>query len=201
MSTTSRRPSLPARSVLFPKGGAEGALALALRRTGLLAAAATAAAAVLGTVYAPLYAEAARALNSILDADVVGALLSAWATQGALLHAARTSAAEPGKPQRVALATQNVAWTDAASVDLYVNAQHVRTLEVELTLAFQIATLAAKLEAGRITAVESGACQLTASLAVDHLPPLASRSIPFGLRAAIPVKPGIVLVDTASTRR
>lgn len=103
----------------------------------------------------------------LLQFDVIELLVDGWREHHDLADAARRTLAMPGSTELVALATHRVTVSQLPSVDLLLNDQRVETVAFDLSLQFDISAAVAGVSAGMITALHSGRCDLTATLAIQ----------------------------------
>src|SRR5215469_10522004 len=83
----------------------------------------------------------------LLNFDVIELLVDGWREHHDLTDAARHTLAKPGSTELVALATHSIAVSQQPSIDLVLNGQLVETVELELTLQFDISAAVAGVSA------------------------------------------------------
>jgi hypothetical protein len=137
--------------------------------------------------------EARAAVAGLLDISLVGVLVAAWRTHHDLTTAARRTLAVPGSTELVTLAEHQVTSTAHPYIAVFVDGCHVATIQLDLSLLFDVKALLAGIRGGRLTALHSGRCDVTATLAIDHTDVL-SKQTSFQLPGAIPLNPGIRLL-------
>jgi hypothetical protein len=181
-------------ATLFAADDAEAALAHELRLAGIV----TEIVRLVDDLDATkVHDDTAHGAAQILDLDVVDILVAAWAAKGALSDAARLTASDPCRTEHVKLLSQRIAWSWAPSIDLVVDERMKGTIELELELSFDIALLEAKVRGGRLMALSSGDCELTASLTIQkHKLPEQKRHVDLRLTVPLPAD-GIPLVHSA----
>lgn len=103
----------------------------------------------------------------LLDYDMIELLVDGWREHRDLTEAARHTLAKPGSTELVALATHSITVSQKPSIDLLLNGELVATVEIELTLQFDISAAVAGVSAGLITALHSGRCDITATLIIN----------------------------------
>jgi hypothetical protein len=82
------------------------------------------------------------------------------------------------------------------SVSVLVDGQRVATLELGLSIVFDVNALLLGINGGRLVAVHSGRCEITATLAVQGTDVLV-RHAHLELRGVIPLRRGIRLLPTS----
>jgi hypothetical protein len=103
-------------------------------------------------------------LNINLLDDV---LLPGWREYRDLTSAARRTLAEPGSTELVHVASHRVSAAQQPSVAVLVDGKRVATLHLSLSLVLDVNALLARVRGGRLVAILSGSCDVTATLAID----------------------------------
>ena len=137
--------------------------------------------------------EVTTAVAGLLDVDMIGLLAAGWRKHHDLTAAARRTLAAPGSTELQDLATHQVTTTQHPSVTVLVDGHRVATLQLSLSVAFDVTALAAKISAGRLVALHSGRCDITATLAIQGTDVL-TRQARLELPGAIPLSRGIRLL-------
>jgi hypothetical protein len=134
-------------------------------------------------------AQAAR----LLDVDLTGLLVAGWRAHHDLAAAARQTLATPGCTELVDLATHQITATQEPSVTILVDGHRVATLQLGLSVVFDVSALGAKISAGRLVGLHSGRCDITATLTMQRTD-VITRSAHLELPGVIPFSPGIRLL-------
>ena len=137
--------------------------------------------------------ETTNAAKGLLDVDLTGFLVSGWQKHREVIAAARRTMAAPGSIELVDLATHQITTTWHAAVNLLVDNQRVATVELGLSVVFDISAMVAGIRGGRLVAVHSGRCDVTATLAVQDTK-VISRQVHLELPGIIPLGRGIRLL-------
>ena len=137
--------------------------------------------------------EAGAAVTGLLDVDLIGVLVSAWRTHQDLNSAARRTLAVPGSTELVALAEHQITSAMHPYVTVSVDGYRVATIQIDLSLLFDVKALVAGIRDGRLVALHSGHCDVTASLAIDQSD-VISRQARLQLPGVIPLGHGIQLL-------
>ena len=137
--------------------------------------------------------EVTTAAAGLLDVDMIGMLAAGWRKHHDLTAAARRTLAARGSTELVDLATHQVTTTQHPSVTVLVDGHRVATLQLSLSVAFDVTALAAKISAGRLVALHSGRCDITATLAIQGTDVLIKQAR-LELPGAIPLSRGIRLL-------
>jgi hypothetical protein len=137
--------------------------------------------------------ETTSAANGLLNVDLIGFLVSGWQKHREVIAAARRTAAAPGSIELVDLATHQITATQRPAVNLLVDNKRVATVEFGLSVVFDISALVAGIRGGRLVAVHSGRCDVTATLAVQDTK-VINRQVHLELPGIIPLGQGIHLL-------
>jgi len=111
--------------------------------------------------------EAAAAAAGLLDVDLIDVLIAGWRKYQDLTASARRTLAVPGSIELVQLATHRVTATQQPYVTVLVDDRRVATVSLELSVVLDISALLADISGGRLAAVQSGHCDITATLAIE----------------------------------
>jgi hypothetical protein len=137
--------------------------------------------------------DAAIAAAGLLDIDLIGLLVAGWHAHHDLIAAARRTVAAPGSSELVELIEHQITITQRPSVTIDVDGRRVATVELDLTVEFDVAALVASVKGGLLVGIGSGHCDTTATLAIEGTDVL-TRHARFELSGVIPVSPGIPLL-------
>jgi hypothetical protein len=137
--------------------------------------------------------EAGAAVAGLLDVSLVGVLVSAWRTHQDLTSAARRTLAVPGSTELVSLAEHQITSAMHPYVTVSVDGYQVTTIQIDLSLLFDVKALLARVRDGRLVALHSGHCDVTATLAIDQSD-VISRQARLQLPGVVPLGHGIQLL-------
>jgi hypothetical protein len=137
--------------------------------------------------------EAAAAGAGLLDVRLDGLLLSGWRIHHDLTGAARRTLAAPGSTELVDVVRHQVTASQEPSVAVLVDGRQVATIQLGLTVEFDVSALVAAVKAGLLVAVHAGSCDVTATLAIQGTE-VQTASTHLDLPAALTVSPGIRLL-------
>ena len=138
--------------------------------------------------------EAAAAAAGLLDVDLIGVLVAGWRKHHNLTSAARRTVAAPSSIELVDMAAHQVTMSQHPSVTVLVDGVRVATLQFGLSLGFLVNAMVAGVGAGRLVALHSGRCDITATLAVQGTTVLTKQAH-FKLPGVVPLSPGIRLLS------
>jgi hypothetical protein len=137
--------------------------------------------------------EAAAAAAGLLDVDLDGLLLAGWRAHRDLTGAARRTLAVPGSTELVDLIRHQVSVAQEPSVAVLVDGRQVATIQLGLSVEFDVSALVAGIKAGLLVAVHAGSCDVTATLAIQGTGVLTATSH-LDLPSVMQVSPGIPLL-------
>jgi hypothetical protein len=137
--------------------------------------------------------EAAAAGAGLLDVRLDGLLLSGWRIHHDLTGAARRTLAAPGSTELVDVVRHQVTASQEPSVAVLVDGRQVATIQLGLTVEFDVSALVAAVKAGSLVAVHAGSCDVTATLTIQGAE-VQTASTHLDLPAALTVSPGIRLL-------
>ncbi len=137
--------------------------------------------------------EAATTVAALLKVDLIGVLVRGWREHRDIVSAARRTLAAPGSTELVSMSAHEVTADQRPSVSVLVDGQRVATLELGLSIVFDVNALLLGISGGRLGAVHSGRCEITATLAVQGTD-LLVRHAHLELPGVIPLRRGIRLL-------
>lgn len=150
-----------------------------------------------GSAVAAVNREIATVASGVLDLDLGDLLVSGWRKYSSLVQAAERTVAAPGSEEVVVLASHRVTSSHRPYVDLFVDEVKVITLRFELKVVFDLNGLVAVVRLGELTALRSGECVVTATLALEDVP-LTQRQRRVDLAVVVPLDPPVSLVDATA---
>ena len=137
--------------------------------------------------------EVAGQAAGLLEVNLADVLVAGWREHHELAAAARRTLAVPGSTELVSLATHQISTEQRPYVTVLVDGHRVATVELGLSLTLVVTALLAGISAGRLVALHTGRCDVTAALAIQGSD-LVTRQAHFELPGVIPLSPGIRLL-------
>jgi hypothetical protein len=137
--------------------------------------------------------EASATAAGLLKVDLIGVLARGWREHADIVAAARRTLAAPASTELVSMSAHEITLEQHPSVSVLVDGQRMTTLELGLSLVFDISFLMLLISGGRLVAVRSGHCDITATLAVQGADLLA-RQAHLELPGVISLRRGIRLL-------
>ncbi len=120
--------------------------------------------------------EAATTAAALLKVDLIDVLVRGWREHQDIVSAARRTLAAPGSTELVSMIAHQVTLGQRPSVSVLVDGQRVATLQLGLSIVFDVNALLLGIRGGRLVAVHSGRCEITATLAVQGTDLLVKRA-------------------------
>jgi len=111
--------------------------------------------------------EAATTAAALLKVDLAGVLVRGWRKHRDIVSAARRTLAVPGSTELVVVSSHEIKLGQRPSISVLVDGQRVATLQLGLSIVFDLNALLLGISGGRLTGVRSGRCDITATLAVQ----------------------------------
>lgn len=135
----------------------------------------------------------------LLDLDLASVLVAGWCKYSALTAAARRTVAAPGSEELVEIVSHRITAAHHPYVELLVNGVRVTTVDLGLELQFDIKALVAAVRSGKLVALHSGKCDITATLSIENIN-VATRHGQIELPLAIQLEGGVPLLSEAQHR-
>ena len=120
--------------------------------------------------------EAAVAAVGLLKVDLMEVLVTGWREHRDIFSAARRTLDMPGSKELVGLAPHRITTVQQPAVGILVDGHRVHTLQLGLSILFEVTGLVAGIHAGRLAGVHAGRGDLGLALTVHELEVLTKRS-------------------------
>jgi len=137
--------------------------------------------------------EAAVAAAALLRVDLMDVLLAGLRDNRDIFSAARRTLATPGSKELVGLAPHRVSTIQQPAVSILIDGHRVHTLQLGLSIIFDVTGLVAGVSLGRLAAVHSGRCEAGVALTVHEIEVLTKRAH-LELRGVLALKRGFRLL-------
>jgi len=137
--------------------------------------------------------EAASTTAALLEVDLIGVLVRGWREHRDIVSAARRTLATRGSTEVVSMIGHEVTVDQRPSISVLVDGRQVATLQLGLSVVFDVNALLLAISGGRLVAVHSGRCEITVTLAVQGTD-LIVRHAHLELPGVIPLRRGIRLL-------
>ena len=132
-------------------------------------------------------------MAALLQVDLIDVLVRGWREHRDIVSAARRTLAAPGSTELVSMSAHEVTLDQRPSVNVLADGQQVASLQLGLSIVFDVNALLLGISGGRLVAVRSGRCDITATLAVQGTD-LLVRHAHLELPGVIPLRRGIRLL-------
>ena len=120
--------------------------------------------------------EAAAVAVGLLKVDLMEVLVSGWREHRDIFTAARRTLDVPGSKELVGLAPHRITTVQQPSVGILVDNHRVHTLQLGLSIFFEVTGLVAGIHAGRLAAIHAGRGDLGVALTIHELEVLTNRA-------------------------
>jgi len=120
--------------------------------------------------------EAAVVAVGLLKIDLMEVLVSGWREHRDIFTAARRTLDIPGSKELVGLAPHRITTVQQPSVGILVDNHRVHTLQLGLSIFFEVTGLVAGIHAGRLAAIHAGRGDLGVALTIHELEVLTNRT-------------------------
>jgi len=120
--------------------------------------------------------ETATTVAALLKVDLIDVLVRGWRKHRDIVSAARRTLAGPVSTELVSMSAHQVTLGQRPSVSVLVDGQRVATLQLGLSIVFDVNALLLGISGGRLVAIHSGRCDITATLAVQGTDVLVKRA-------------------------
>jgi hypothetical protein len=137
--------------------------------------------------------EAAAAAVALLKVDLIGVLVRGWREHRDIVSAARRTLAAPGSTELVSMITHQISLDQQPSVSVFLDGQRVATVQLGLSVVFDVNALLLLISGGRLAAVRSGRSDIIAILAVQGTELFAGRAH-LELPGVVELRRGIALL-------
>lgn len=120
--------------------------------------------------------EATAAAAVLLKVDLIEVLVSGWREHREMISAARRTLATPGSKELVGLAPHRITTVQQPAVSILVDGRRVHTLQLGLSIFFNVNALVAGVSVGRLAGVHSGRCEIGVALVIHEIEVLSKRT-------------------------
>jgi hypothetical protein len=120
--------------------------------------------------------EAAVAAAGLLKIDLIEVLVSGWREQRDIFTAAQRTLATPGSKELVGLAPHRISTMQQPAVGILIDGKRVHTLQLGLSIFFEVTGLVAGISHGRLDRVHAGRGHVGVALTIHEIEVLTKRS-------------------------
>ena len=149
--------------------------------------------------------EVAKASAEVLKLDLINIIAMGWRKHSALRHAAKRTLETPGNIEVVQLATHRMTSFHRPYVNLLWDDAVLGTMHFEVNLELLVKALVVTVQSGKLAALHSGSCDITAELAVEGIEIARTEShldmpLTIDLGGGIPLLSDAGVLGTGSSR-
>ena len=119
--------------------------------------------------------EAALAAAALLKVDLVDVLVAGWREHRDIYSAARRTLATPGSKELVGLAPHRISTIQQPAVSILVDGHRVHTLQLGLSIIFDVTGLVAGISHGRLAGLHAGRGEVGVALTIHEIEVLTRR--------------------------
>lgn len=147
--------------------------------------------------------EAALAAAVLLKIDLVDVLVAGWRDHRDIRSAAQRTLATPGSKELVGVAPHRISTVQQPAVSILLDGHRVHTLQLGLSIIFEVTGLVAGVSRGRLAGLHAGRGEVGVALTVHEIEILAKRAhleLPgmLALRTGLRLLPGHEYPDDAA---
>jgi hypothetical protein len=136
--------------------------------------------------------------SALLSFNLADLAVEGWKRYEALRDAARRTQDAPHTTEEiVALVAHRIETNHPVTIEMLVDGKPVGTIDVRLNIAFDMAGILAVVRQARLTAVRSGTCTVTGTLAIEQAVVTQGKR-GFDLPGAIQLRQGVALLEPAA---
>lgn len=117
----------------------------------------------------PAVREIATKAAGLLNVGLPDLVATGWRKQRELTDAARRTLSVPGSTELVELASHRITATQEPHVNVLVDGECVARIRFELLFLAEVGALIATVEAGRLTTLSTGSCEIGVALAIQDI--------------------------------
>jgi hypothetical protein len=120
--------------------------------------------------------EVAVAATGLLKVDLIEVLVSGWREHRDIITAARRTLDMPGSKELVGLAPHRISTMQQPAVGILIDGKRVHTLQLGLSIFFEVTSLVAGISHGRLAGVHAGRGHVGVALTIHEIEVLTKRS-------------------------
>jgi len=120
--------------------------------------------------------EAALAAAVLLKVDLMDILVAGWREHRDIISAARRTLAGPGSKELVGVAPHRISTVQQPAVSILLDGRRVHTLQLGLSIIFDVTGLVAGVHAGRLAGIHAGRCEIGVALTIHEIEVLTKRA-------------------------
>jgi hypothetical protein len=141
--------------------------------------------------------EAALAAAVLLKVDLMDILVAGWREHRDIISAARRTLAGPGSKELVGVAPHRISTVQQPAVSVLLDGRRVHTLQLGLSIIFDVTGLVAGIHAGRLAGIHAGRCEIGVALTIHEIEVLTKRAHHLELPGVKSLRSGLRLLPAS----
>jgi hypothetical protein len=138
--------------------------------------------------------EATLAAAGLMKVDLMDVLAAGWREHREIIAAARRTLATPGSKELVGVAAHRITTLQQPAVSVLIDGRRVHTLQLGLSIVFEVTGLVAGVSHGRLAGIHAGRCEVGVALTVHEIEVLTKRAHHLELPGVMALKAGFRLL-------
>jgi len=140
--------------------------------------------------------EATAAAAGLMKVNLIDVLAAGWREHREVVAAARRTLATPGSKELVGVAPHRITTLQQPAVSVLIDGRRVHTLQLGLSIVFEVTGLVAGVSLGRLAGVHAGRCEVGVALTVHDIEVLTKRAHHLELPGVMALKTGFRLLPS-----
>jgi hypothetical protein len=140
--------------------------------------------------------EATSAAAGLMKVNLIDVLAAGWREHREVIAAARRTLATPGSKELVGVAPHRITTLQQPAVSVLIDGRRVHTLQLGLSIVFEVTGLVAGVSHGRLAGIHAGRCEVGVALTVHDIEVLTKRAHHLELPGVMALKTGFRLLPS-----
>jgi hypothetical protein len=140
--------------------------------------------------------EATSAAAGLMKVNLIDVLAAGWREHREVIAAARRTLATPGSKELVGVAPHRITTLQQPAVSVLIDGRRVHTLQLGLSIVFEVTGLVAGVSHGRLAGIHAGRCEVGVALTVHDIEVLTKRAHHLELPGVMAMKTGFRLLPS-----
>jgi hypothetical protein len=140
--------------------------------------------------------EATSAAAGLMKVNLIDVLAAGWREHREVIAAARRTLATPGSKELVGVAPHRITTLQQPAVSVLIDGRRVHTLQLGLSIVFEVTGLVAGVSLGRLAGIHAGRCEVGVALTVHDIEVLTKRAHHLELPGVMALKTGFRLLPS-----
>jgi hypothetical protein len=141
--------------------------------------------------------EATSAAAGLMKVNLIDVLAAGWREHREVIAAARRTLATPGSKELVGVAPHRITTLQQPAVSVLIDGRRVHTLQLGLSIVFEVTGLVAGVSHGRLAGIHAGRCEVGVALTVHDIEVLTKRAHHLELPGVMALKTGFRLLPSS----